>query len=110
MRSKSTPSMQNDDEAKKRSKAGIYLIHHTPSCTLYVGRANDVRKRWQEHQKRLRAGIHQNKGLQKLWNESAEKDFQCECCRFDKPISAEQREKKRKLESLRNATARARGA
>ncbi len=97
--------MQNDDGAKKRSKAGIYLINHTPSGTLYVGQANDVSKRWREHQKRLRAGTHHNKGLQKLWNGSAEKDFQYECCRFDKPISAEQREKKRKVESLRNAIA-----
>lgn len=92
-------------ESKERAKAGIYLIKHTPSGTLFVGQANDVGTRWREHQERLRAGTHHNKGLQKLWNESADKDFQYECCRFDKPISAEQRERKRKIESLRNAIA-----
>ncbi|MFQ5938322.1 MAG: GIY-YIG nuclease family protein, partial [Acidiferrobacterales bacterium] len=92
-------------KSKRRSKAGVYVIKHTPSGTLYVGQADDVCERWQEHRKRLRASTHHNKGLQKLWNESAEKDFQYECCTFDKPISAEQREKKRKIESLRNAIA-----
>lgn len=87
-------------KSEKQPKAGVYVINHTPSGTLYVGRANDVTTRWQEHQERLRAGTHPNKALQKLWNESLETDFQYECGRFDKPISAEQRAKKRKLEEI----------
>ncbi len=61
----------------KRSKisAGLYLIRHQPSGFLYVGQANNIKKRWSAHKKQLASGSHHNRSLQELWNESAETDF-----------------------------------
>lgn len=60
------------------NNAGVYLIRHMPSGLLYVGQANDVRKRWREHRRELKAGSHHNKGLQELWRSSGENHFEFE--------------------------------
>ena len=60
---------------QKDNIAGIYLIRHKPSGHLYVGQANDIKKRWREHKKQLNAGTHHNNGLQELWNGSSSEDF-----------------------------------
>ncbi|MEW6418954.1 MAG: tetratricopeptide repeat protein [Nitrospirota bacterium] len=63
---------------QKENNAGIYQIRHKPSGVLYVGQATDVRRRWREHKKQLKADNHYNKRLQKLWRSSDENDFEFE--------------------------------
>ena len=63
---------------QKDNTAGIYLIKHKPSGHLYVGQANDIKKRWRQHKKQLNAGTHHNNGLQKFWNGSNSEDFDFE--------------------------------
>ena len=57
-------------------RSGIYAIAHKPTGATYVGQANHVDKRWREHMKQLKAGIHHNAGLQKLWSSGSVDDFE----------------------------------
>ena len=44
---------------------GIYVIENTESRKVYVGSSCDVRRRWSDHVRELRQGIHGNDYLQK---------------------------------------------
>lgn len=64
------------------NSAGIYLIRHKLSGMSYVGQANNLHKRWEEHRQQLKAGKHHNKGLRELWLNSSEDDFEFEIARL----------------------------
>ncbi len=48
--------------------SGIYLILNTKNGKLYLGQAQDLRRRWNEHTRKLRNNIHKNAHLQAAWN------------------------------------------
>ena len=58
------------------SVPGIYLISNTVTHTQYVGQAVDVRKRWMDHIRDLRNGVHCNKSLQADFNQYGEESFE----------------------------------
>ena len=60
------------------SIAGIYLIKHLPSGRVYVGQSNNIRNRWMEHRKQLRAGTHHNENLRGLSQSARNDDFDFE--------------------------------
>jgi chorismate mutase len=61
---------------KAENRPGIYTICHLPSNSVYVGQANKVVSRWNQHLKQLRAGSHHNGDLQHLWSRDPEYHFQ----------------------------------
>lgn len=61
---------------ESQHKPGVYLIRHLPSGMTYVGQANRIQTRWNQHKQQLRAGSHHNKALQKYWLNFREEDFQ----------------------------------
>ncbi len=58
--------------------AGIYVITHLPTGSVYVGQANNIRRRWNEHRRWLQALNHHNMALQTLWTSSKDTDFEFE--------------------------------
>lgn len=68
---------------------GIYAIENTASKKVYIGQAQDVRKRWNEHLRTLRLGNHGNSHLQRSWNKHGEASFrfvlleECDVCDLD---------------------------
>ena len=58
--------------------AGIYFIKHLPSGRVYVGQSNNIRNRWIQHRKQLRAGTHHNESLRQLSESASDADFEFE--------------------------------
>lgn len=54
----------------------IYQIRCIPTGKIYVGRAVNLRLRWELHKSRLRRGIHHNKHLQNAWDRYGEVNFE----------------------------------
>ena len=58
--------------------AGIYSIKHLSSGRVYVGQSNNIRNRWTEHRRQLRAGTHHNENLRQLSESAKDADFEFE--------------------------------
>ena len=59
-----------------KQKKGIYFITNTVNHKIYVGSTtNTFRRRFQDHKRKLKKGIHQNEHLQNAWNKYGEKSF-----------------------------------
>lgn len=59
-------------------KNGIYRISTTKSAKVYIGKSDDINRRWGEHKRNLRANKHRNKELQHSWNLYGESTFKFE--------------------------------
>lgn len=57
-------------------KSGIYRILNLINGKFYIGSAVYFAKRWAEHRRRLRKGIHSNLHLQAAWNLYGERVFE----------------------------------
>ena len=57
-------------------KSGVYKI----SCgrRFYIGSTSDFRRRWRDHQNKLRGGYHSNQYMQNLYNKTGGKGFEYE--------------------------------
>ncbi len=55
-------------------KQGIYKITNINDGKVYIGRAANIEKRWQEHKDMLAAGTHHSYKLQKCYDALANKD------------------------------------
>lgn len=55
--------------------AAIYQIRNTSNERIYVGSAVRLAKRWKEHLRDLRAGVHHSQKLQNAWNKYGEAAF-----------------------------------
>ncbi len=65
---------------------GVYAITNTVSGKIYVGQAQNVEKRWNDHASYLSRGAHINRHLQAAWNKYGESAFEfsvIECCLVD---------------------------
>lgn len=60
----------------KRSVSGIYVILNTINHKIYLGQAQDIRKRWGEHRHTLKYNKHKNRHLQAAWNKYGAKAFE----------------------------------
>lgn len=49
-------------------KSGIYKITNINNGQVYIGRASNIEKRWQEHKDALAAGTHHSYKLQECYN------------------------------------------
>ena len=49
---------------------GVYMIKNKLNGKVYIGSSNQIRRRWQEHERRLAAGIHASWKLQAAYNYS----------------------------------------
>lgn len=56
--------------------SGIYTIFNTLSNKIYIGQAQNIKRRWQDHKSHLRGGYHRNKNLQIEWNIYGELAFE----------------------------------
>lgn len=57
------------------SQCGIYKILNSSTGKVYVGSAVNIRKRWTEHKRTLRIGLHCNILLQRAWTKHGDADF-----------------------------------
>lgn len=55
-------------------KQGIYKITNINNGQVYIGRAADIEKRWQEHKEALASGTHHSYKLQECYNALENKD------------------------------------
>lgn len=55
--------------------SGIYVILNTKNGKVYIGQAQDIRKRWNKHKSRLCKGVHENQHLQRAWDKYGAKSF-----------------------------------
>lgn len=60
---------------------GIYAITHE-SGKAYIGSSVNFQKRWNEHKRRLRRGIHTNQHLQRAWALYGESAFEFVICEY----------------------------
>jgi group I intron endonuclease len=56
-------------------KSGIYRITCTANGKVYVGSAQNLKKRWSQHLTDLRRGVHHSRHLQGAWNKYGEDSF-----------------------------------
>jgi group I intron endonuclease len=56
-------------------QCGVYCITNTANGRLYIGSAQDIKKRWKEHLWRFHKGTHSNRHLQFAWNKYGESCF-----------------------------------
>ena len=55
---------------------GIYMIKCLINGKVYIGKSNDVKRRWREHKSRLKRNNHENEKLQYDWNKYGEDNFE----------------------------------
>jgi len=71
---------------------GIYKIICFSTGKIYIGSTQNLKKRWNEHRRKLRAGNHQNVYLQRAWNKHGENAFVFEVIELVTPWSLLDRE------------------
>lgn len=64
-----------NDWAQYKGVSGIYAIENVTNGKVYVGQAQDIRKRWMDHRRDLRRGNHANVHLQRSWAKHGEMAF-----------------------------------
>lgn len=58
------------------SDVGVYMIRNVYNKRTYVGSSIQIRERWRQHRRRLRAGDHHSRALQNAWNSYGESAFE----------------------------------
>lgn len=53
----------------------IYEIRNNKNGKIYVGSAQNLRKRWRSHRSDLNRGKHNNRYLQRAWDKNGEENF-----------------------------------
>lgn len=54
---------------------GVYEIAHLATGRRYIGSAKNFKKRWADHRKQLRRGVHHSRYLQHAWSKYGEEAF-----------------------------------
>jgi group I intron endonuclease len=73
--------------------SGIYVIINTKSMKVYLGQAQNIKKRWYTHKYSLNLGTHYNPYLQRAWIKYGAKAFKfqiLEYCSIDQLNEREQ--------------------
>ena len=55
---------------------GIYMIKCKINNKVYIGQSKNIKDRWKQHKKELRNNKHDNKNIQKDWNEYGQNSFE----------------------------------
>lgn len=59
----------------KQIVSGIYVILNVKSRKIYLGQAQSIRKRWDDHRSALNRNKHKNRHLQAAWNKYGADSF-----------------------------------
>lgn len=62
--------------------SGIYAITNIITGKIYVGQAQNIKRRWIEHKARLTKGCHDNQYLQRAWNKYGKEAFRFEVLEY----------------------------
>jgi group I intron endonuclease len=76
-----------------KSCSGVYFLINTDNGKIYVGSSDNIRRRRDDHLRRLRGGYHDNVYLQRSWNKYGEEKFTfgvLERCPPDQLVQREQ--------------------
>lgn len=57
---------------------GVYKITNMVNGKFYIGSSNNIKNRWNQHQKSLDEGVHGNAYLQNAWNKYGAENFKFE--------------------------------
>ena len=57
---------------------GIYLIRCKSENKIYIGQSKNIKKRYNDHIRKLKLNIHPNCYLQEAFNKYGGDDFSCE--------------------------------
>ena len=55
--------------------SGIYIVVNIKNGKVYIGKAKDLHRRWNDHKRMLNEGSHFNRHLQFAWDKYKEKAF-----------------------------------
>ncbi len=55
--------------------SGVYAIKNKLTDDLYIGSSDDIKRRWVQHRRELKAGRHYNKILQSAWDKYGEENM-----------------------------------
>lgn len=72
---------------------GVYKIVSRKDGRVYIGSSQNIEYRWHRHKRALRADIHENIFLQRLWNRYGESEFDfvvIQECAADERLQLEQ--------------------
>lgn len=72
--------------------SGVYKITCTANGKIYIGSANNLRRRWYEHRHDLKRRKHRNAHLQRAWDQYGESSFKFEIVELVMPWSLIDRE------------------
>lgn len=64
------------------SKVGVYKISSTLDDRVYIGSSNNIERRWKEHRRDLKSGVHKNAHLQRFYSKYGDclkYEVLCEC-------------------------------
>lgn len=64
------------------TRSGIYQIVNTTNGKRYIGSAARIEKRWAEHRRGLKKGVHHSRHLQSSWAKHGEGVFRFEVLEF----------------------------
>jgi len=59
-----------------KCKSGVYQIKNITNGKVYIGNSENIKRRWGDHKKRLRAQIHHCQSLQRAFNKYGESAFE----------------------------------
>lgn len=62
--------------SKKQKIKGIYTIRCKENNKVYVGRSEDIYKRWESHKNHFAKGNHQNTHMQQDWTKYSASAFE----------------------------------
>jgi group I intron endonuclease len=74
--------------------SGVYMIQNTANGKVYVGSSMDVPRRFSQHLRQLRQGVHKSRHLQRAWNRHGQSAFvfaELEMCADESLIAVEQK-------------------
>lgn len=63
------------EEENSKKFNGVYMIHNTLKDKKYIGSTKDINRRIQTHKRELQMGSHNNRAMQKDYNEAGPHRF-----------------------------------
>ena len=91
-----------DEYKQMKPPMGVFQIRNTSTDRVLIDNSTDMKSRWNRHRMELKFGSHQNKVLQKDWNDQGEESFVFEVLSEIEPKESEKVDYLKELATLQN--------